>query len=183
MTKMFDPKKPPAGTEFGVPPGDYVIALTWFERKIAKKSGADYLRAKYTVVCGHAKGKVFWASISLDTSSGGAMTRLSLMAELCGVTQAFDLESDDDIRANLCLRPFKARITRKTENGYTNNDIERYLKEMSNAEEKAAQAWVLDYEEGNEYDSDGGSPGTGNSGGGSGGKSKASDFDDDDIPF
>lgn len=179
MATMFDPKKPPAGggnQDHGVPPGDYVIALTWFERKLSKKSQQPYLRAKYTVVCGAAKGKTFWASISLDTSSAGAMTRLSLMAEQCGVTEAFDLDSDDAVRANLALRPFKARVRRVTENGYTNNDIERYIKDgMSAAEEKAARTWVLDYEEGAEYDGDGGSPGTG--------KSKADDFGDDDIPF
>jgi len=174
---IFDPKKKYASE--GLPPGDYLIALVDYQRKESKEKRKPYLRAKYEVVAGAAAGKTFYATISLDTDNGGAMTRLSLMAECCGVTEAFDLNSDKAFTDAFCDRPFKARVKRTTENGYTNNDIERYLKDVSSHEQKAMDAWVLNSGEEREMDSKLGASG----GSGARGKSSASDFADDDIPF
>lgn len=179
MGKMFDPKQNKPEWE-GLPPGEYLIALRSFERKLSKEKRTPYLRAKYQVIAGPAKGKTFFASISLDMENAGSAGRLSLFAERCGVTQAFDLDNDDDFRRLFCDVVFKARVALKKANGYTNNDIERYL-EMNDAEIKKATEWAL-----TAADDEDASAATGSSGGGGGGNGKSGKnafLDDDDIPF
>lgn len=174
MSGMFDPKKK-YGSE-GLPPGDYLIALVEYERKKSKERNRPYLRCKYEVCAGPAKGKFFYATVSIDTDNMGAMSRLSVFASAVGVEESFSLDDDKAFTANFVDIPFKARLTRKTENGYTNNDIERYLlDEVTAADKKAMDAWVLNADEEREA-----SHATGGGKRPTGGKS---DFGDDDIPF
>lgn len=181
----FDPKKErEKNKDEGIPAGDYLLVLKSFERKTARTSGKDYLRSRFQVIYGPAKGKSFFDSISLDTGNSGSMLRLSLLAEGCGRTEPFDLDSDADLRAALTGKPFKARVKRAFENGYTNNGIERYLvseKDVSQREREIMDIWSMERQEEEDMgQGDGGPPISDGDfyGGGGGGRAP-----DDDIPF
>lgn len=182
---MFDPKKAreAANEDQGVPAGDYLIAMKSFQRKESKKNKTDYLRCRFIVIAGAASKKSFFDTVSLDTSNSGSMFRLSLLAEQCGVDKPFDLGSDADIRANLVGRPFKARINRKVENGYTNNGIERYLTgdAVTTRDKELMELWLLESQEEEEFNGGGGS--SGGDGFDSNGLPDAPPPGDDDIPF
>ena len=124
---MFDPQKAKEQNKNrGIPAGDYLLAIKSFERKTSKR-GKDYLHCRIIVIAGAAAKRSFFDNISLDQTNDGAMFRLSMLSEQCGVEQAFDLDDDRAIRDNLVGRPFKARVSLKHENGYANNGIERYI--------------------------------------------------------
>lgn len=180
----FDPKaakEAGSGSDNdGVPAGEYLLALKSFQRKTSQK-GKQYLRGRFVVIAGGAAGKGFFDSISLDTDNQGSMFRLSLLAEQCGTTEAFDLDDDGELRAALCGKPFKAKVNRKVENGYTNNGIERYLTKITDREREIMDAWVIEEGERRSFDDDGGGSSQG---------STMSPYDDsaphaadDDIPF
>jgi hypothetical protein len=191
----FDPKNRPAQQDNdGVPGGDYLIVLKNFARKTSA-AGNPYLRARYEVIAGPAKGKQFFDSIGLDVSNSGTAFRLSMFAELVGRTEAFDLENDAELREVFCNRPFKARIKRTVQGQYVNNGIERYVpaKDVSQRENEIMAIWSMEWDEKHAH---GGGPGgdqgsfderaphaadgaDGYGGWGSGGGGQA----DDDIPF
>jgi hypothetical protein len=166
----FDPKKAREEGNQGIPPADYLLAIKTFERKESKK-GKDYLLCKIGVIHGAAKGKTFRDIISLDVDNSGTAFRLSLLMEGVGHEEAIDLRSDEDLRKALINRPFKAKVNRKVENGYTNNGIERYLvgQAVTDGEREIMNDWVIDASATDDYDNPGGGdvppPG------------------DDDIPF
>lgn len=172
---LFDPNqhKKPADQPQGVPPSDYLLAITYLKRNFAKTDGKPYLRAKFQVIYGPLKGQEFYDSISLDLTNQGAMFRLALLSEQCGVTQAFDLDNDDEIKERLMRRPFKARVKRSVSGQYTNNGIERYITDPTPQEVHAMQVWHMEDEERRA------------SGGGSSGSDSrdAPPPGDDDIPF
>lgn len=145
MTAMFDPKKARAegGKNDGLPPGEYLIAIKRFERKTSK-AGKKYLHCLFHVIAGAAKKRTFFENLSLDMANAGAMTRLSLLAEQCGVEGAFDLDEDAEIQKHLVGRPFKARISRTQSGQYTNNGIERYLMgaAVTDRDRAAMEEWV-----------------------------------------
>lgn len=194
---MFDPKNRPApSSNDGVPGGDYLVVLKNFSRKFANKTGQPYLRGRYEIVAGPAKGKQFFDSIGLDVTNPGTAFRLSMFAELCGVTEAFDLDDDNLLRELLCNKPFKARVNRSIQGQYVNNGIGRYfpLKEVSQREQELMAVWSMEWEEKQAQGGGGGQSsfderaphaadgyGGDDFGGGYGGGSSSNP--DDDIPF
>jgi hypothetical protein len=192
----FDPKNPPsADSSDGVAPGDYILAMTNFIRKTAAKTGNAYLRARFVVCAGVAKGKSFYAAVSLNYTSPGIAARLSMYCEQVGMLEAFDPDDDRELRAVFVGRPFFARVSRKVDGQYVNNDIERFLnKEAQHEKVQAAMALWLKEEEArrNIEDQGGGDQRDYDFGGGDGGgyvddQGMPSDrFNapiDDDIPF
>lgn len=181
----FDPKEQrEKNKNEGVPAGEYLIVMRGFERKTAKQSGKDYLRCRFQVIAGPAKGKSFFDSVSLDTDNSGSMFRLSLLAEQCGQTEAFDLDLDAELRKAFIGKPFKARVKRTTENGYTNNGIERYVtgKGISDREREMMEIWAMEKQEEDDMgQGDGGPPLRDEDE--FGGSSRSSGRPDDDIPF
>jgi hypothetical protein len=188
---MFNPKDRPKQDDDGVPGGDYLLVLKNFARKIAQKSGLPYLRARYEVIAGPAKGKQFFDSIGLDISNSGTALRLSIFAELCGVTESFDLDDDDGLRERLCGKPFKARVKRSISGQYVNNGIERYFqaKDVSQREQEIMNVWAMEWEERGQRGQgsfDGGAPHAADGddfGGGGGWGGGGASGTDDDIPF
>lgn len=145
---MFDPKKAKEeNANRGLPSGPYLLAVSSFDRKTSK-AGKEYLNARIVVIAGPAKKRSFFDNISLDQNNKGAMFRLSMLAEQCGVEAAFDLDDDAAIRENLVGRPFKAQVSLKHENGYTNNGIERYITgdKVTEKDREAMEQWVIDAE-------------------------------------
>lgn len=143
---IFDPKKAKEqSNNRGIPAGEYLLAIASFKRKESKK-GKDYLNARIVVIAGAAKKRSFFDNISLDTDNSGAMFRLSMLSEQCGVDAPFDLADDDDIKANLVGRPFKAKVSLKHENGYSNNGIERYITgdKVTDKDRELMEQWVID---------------------------------------
>ena len=119
------------------------------------------------MIAGAAKNKSFFDNISLDVSNQGAAFRLSMLCEQCGVTEAFELDNEAELRSKLCGRPFKARVKREFSNGYTNNGIERYLGDkISDGDRSTMEEWVAAQADNQEW-----------SGGGGGGFRH-----DDDVP-
>lgn len=174
---MFDPQKAKDESKNrGIPSGDYLLAISSFKRKTSKK-GKDYLNARIIVIAGAAKKRSFFDNISLDVENSGAMFRLSMLSEQCGVEKPFDLDSDDELRANLCMRPFKARVSLKHENGYANNGIERYITgdKVTDHDRQLMEEWLV--ESAAESDWNGGGSGDG------GYDDGAPPPGDEDIPF
>lgn len=169
----FDPKKAREEGNQGVPPGDYLLAIRDFERKISKKD-KPYLQCKIMIIAGAAMKKKFRDIISLDIENEGTAFRLALLLEACGHTGQIDLENDQALHRAILDRPFKARVNRKQEGQYTNNGIERYLvgDAVTRADAETMKEWVIAAEMENEYDA-----------GHGGDAPHASQSGDDDIPF
>ena len=176
---MFDPAKAKTdNANRGIPSGEYLLAIKSFERKTSKAK-KPYLHCRIVVIAGAAKKRSFFDNISLDTENSGAMFRLGILAEQCGVEQAFDLEKDADIHAALVGRPFKAKLSLKHENGYANNGIERYVTgdKVTQTERKVMEEWTIENAEQEDFDNTGGDRD------GHGGDDDAPPPDDSDIPF
>lgn len=174
---LFDPKKNGEGgggrSDASIPSGEYLLALVWFERRRSKR-GNDYLRAKYEVVAGQRAGATFFSNLSLDVASPGTAGRLSLFCACVGQEVAFDLGKDEEVRKAWCGKPFKARVEVRTEGGWTNVDLARYLPQLTDAERKAADGWVLDQQDRRALEGDAPSKG---------GKAQEWDDAEDDLPF
>jgi len=138
----FDPNKSYGGEV--LPSGEYLLAMTMCERKESRQNpGRYYMRARFKVIAGASKGASFFSSVGIDTSSQGTAARLSLYCKAVGQLEAFDVDSDAAFEAAFLGKPFKAKI-KTTQNGqYTNNDIERYVLTMTNAENEICEEfWV-----------------------------------------
>lgn len=149
---LFDPSKHGNGSGDrrddggGIPAGEYLLAMRWFERRTAK-SGAAYLRAKYEVIHGPRSGQTFFANVSLDVSKAGVAGRLSVYCAAIGQDRPFDLNSDEAVKRAFLGKPFKAKVSVRESNGYTNTDLERCFAQVSPAERRTMDAWVLDQQE------------------------------------
>ena len=140
----FDPNAKRENTNQGIPPGDYIVAIRDFDYKESKK-GKPYLACKMQVIAGAAKGKKFRDIVSLDIENEGTAFRLSLLLQECGVTSAIELDDEKAVREAIVNQPFKVRLSRKHENGYVNNGIERYLtgNAVTDADRAAMEEWVV----------------------------------------
>lgn len=119
-----------------VPAGSYLLALVWFRRKRNKEGTADYLSCKYEVLAGPLKGSAFFSAISVDVSKAGTVTRWQIWMRVLELEEEFEIgdsaegtdgEGDREISRLFQGKPFGAEVDRKTENGYVNNGIARYL--------------------------------------------------------
>jgi len=187
----FDPSKHQNSDFQALAAGTYVVAMTKYERKTSQK-GTQYLRATFKVVHGRAKGKTFFSSVGLDTSKEGTATRLGLYCRAVGVTKAFDLDNDGALEAAFLGKPFKAQVN-QTQNGqYVNNDIQKYVFELTSDEAGAAEDWWADWQAKARDRSDPGGGGddwnaddyeTATNSGGRNRRAQDDDFGDPDIPF
>jgi hypothetical protein len=146
---IFDPSKHQSDdNQQPLPAGPYLVALVGFERKRSDRTGGDYLRGRFKVLHGRAKGRTFYSTIGLDVRRDGAAARLGLYCKAVGVTKPFDLDDDAAVTRALVGKPFKAQIS-QTQNGqYVNNDVQRYLLDgMTSEEQEAAEAWWQDWSE------------------------------------
>lgn len=165
----FDPN---ADYETTIPPGTYLLALTSYERKVGKSSGKPYLRCRYQIIDGPAKGESFFSNLGIDVANRGAMFRLKLMAEAVGLTQAFDLDDDRAFNDAFVNKPFKALLKSQRNGDFVNTEIDRYQKDVSPGERDILQSWMMDRAEEGAFD-----------GGGGGYSDGASSDFSDDIPF
>jgi len=142
-----------SGGSSTVPAGDYMLALVWFKRQVGKDSGQDYLRCKWQVIGGRAKGKSFFANISCNLSKEGTVVRWQILMECCGVTEQFELgstregndrEGDDNITRLFMHKPIKARVKVETNGGYTNNDLQmlHFRKNWTDEDQAIALKWL-----------------------------------------
>ena len=167
---LFDPSKHQkapgggGGDSSDLPAGEYLLAMKWFERRTSK-AGGPYLRAKYVVCYGPRSGAEFFSNVSIDVSKPGAAGRLGVYCAAVGIDKPFDLADDGALRRAFLGKPFKAKVSVRSSNGYTNHDIERYSPTVSPAERRVMDNWVLDQQESEAM-----------------GDAKAQS-DDDDIPF
>lgn len=137
--------------EFTGAPGDYVIAMTWFERRQGK-SGADYLRCAFTVAAGPHRGESFFCAVSLAVDKIGARRRLELWMESVGMDDEIDLDADRDIARAFRGKAFKATLSRKESHGsdgreWINYDIERtvYPRLYSDRDLAAVAEWNAEW--------------------------------------
>ncbi len=108
-------------------PGEYLLALVWFARRVGRTSGSPYLRCKFVVCAGSQKGKAFFTPWSLDLSKRGAAKRWELWMEQVGCEEEVDLQDDGAVRAVFLGKPFRAEVKVSTRNGYDNTDIDRLI--------------------------------------------------------
>ena len=146
---MFDPTKyegSNSSRQSGIAAGEYLLSIESIERKQGKNG--PYLRARFEVVYGPRAGAHFWSNIGINVaSSAGTAARLAILCKCVGQTAPFDLNDDRSIARAIVGKPFKARIKRVENGGYVNNDIERYMPELTDEERRAADGWVLDRQE------------------------------------
>lgn len=174
----FDPNKTYA--EDALPSGSYLLAMTTFERKLARKDQSPYLRARFAVIAGPCKGKSFFSSVGIDVNKGGVASRLAVYAKAVGQTDPFDLDDDslDDVFVG---KPFKATVKTSVNGQYTNNDVEKYVLDLTAREVEICDAYWNEFvakgenkQSSGAYDDDGFGGGAGTS---------SSPDGDDDIPF
>lgn len=134
----FDPKDN-AGSGSNaeiVPAGRYGLALVWFTRRTSR-AGTDYLSVKYEITDGPMKGKSFFSMIGLDLSQNGTRVRWSLLCQVCGVQEEFELgssndgtaaEGDENIARLFKFKPFRGEVTVEKNGEYTNNTVARIIK-------------------------------------------------------
>src|SRR5690349_19704265 len=191
---MFDPTKHKESPTFeALQPGPYLLAMTSLERKVSSK-GTEYLRCRWVVVGGPRRGASFFAILSINPESEGAMQRLKSYCVAIGYNmKPFDLKKNRDLADVFIGRPFLAQVRLEKNGQYENNDIGYWIKDAWNPDQtRAASEWrskFLESYDPSKYDQqsqssndDGwgtGQPPSGNSGGGR----DDFDFADDDIPF
>jgi hypothetical protein len=196
MTNMF---KPGAQTETGddtgrrpqveIPPGKYLIALVWFQRKTAK-SGSEYLTCKFEICAGPLAGEGFFTMVSLDTSKSVSCKRLELWMENVGRDTEIDLDSDKDIAEAFRGKAFKATLLTRRNGTYVNVEIDRfaYTRDYTADEDAACEEWEENHKsrgwESRDPTDPGHEPGDAVKGKRSEPQfSPGSTFGDDDIPF
>ena len=117
-------------------PGPYLLALVWFQRKTGRDSGRRYLRVKYQVIGGRAKGASFFDMISLDLSKPGTVTRWQIFSDAVGVQEPFELgsweednedEGDENLRRLFLRQPFGADVSKEKDGQYRNNRIQQFI--------------------------------------------------------
>jgi len=141
---MFDPSKAEPG-EAALPSGEYLLAMISFERKFGRESRRPYIRAKFKAFSGPCKGRTFFAAVGVDLTSPGIRSRLALYCKCVGQSEPWDPEDDRQFGDVFLGKPFKASV-KTTQNGdYTNNDIARFLPELSAREEAACDAFWTDW--------------------------------------
>lgn len=108
-------------------PGEYLLALVWFDRRVGHSSGAPYLRCKFVVCAGSQKGKAFFTPWGLDLSKRGAAKRWELWMEQVNCEEEVDLQDDRAIDRVFKGRAFKAEVKVSTRNSYENTDIHHLI--------------------------------------------------------
>lgn len=117
-----------------VPPNDYLLAMVGFSVRTGRKSGKPYLNARYRVIHGEQEGAEFYSSLGIDTTNHNIANRLGVFCRCIGQEDEFDLEDKGDLMRVFIGKPFKAKVSRKEQNQYINNDVERYIPTVSDAE-------------------------------------------------
>lgn len=136
-----------------IPAGEYIIALRSFRRKVGKNSGQDYLNCRWVICAGPLEGKVFYSSMSLDLSKEGAVNRLRIWMEACGVKDEFEIgstaeqtaqEGDQNIRELFVGQPFVVTVKVERNGQYTNHDIEKihYVRLWTDHQKAAMDIWL-----------------------------------------
>lgn len=110
-----------------LPPGPYLLALVYCERKRGRDSGNEYLRCRFVVCSGPKKGQGFFCNWGLDVSKAGCLRRWELWMEQVGCDEELDTDSDRMIAKNFKGKPFKAEIKTTQRGEYTNTDIARLV--------------------------------------------------------
>lgn len=146
---MFDPNQyadeSPRKYET-IPAGEYLLAIAYLERKQGRNG--PYLRARYEIIDGQRAGQTFFSNIGINVAeSRGSAGRLAVFCRCIGQQSPFDLDDDRSVNRAFVGRPFKARVSLKQNGQWTNNDIERYLPELTDEERRIADGWVLDRQE------------------------------------
>jgi hypothetical protein len=197
MTNMFKPG-PARGEEdtdggrkaqVEIPPGKYLIALVWFQRKTAK-SGSEYLTCKFEICAGPLAGEGFFTMVSLDTGKTVPCKRLELWMENVGRDTEIDLDSDQEIAEAFRGKAFKATLLTRRNGSYVNVEIDRfaYLRDYTDEDDAACEAWEAKRSargwEGRDPTDPGHAPADAPAGRRSEPEfSPGSSFADDDIPF
>ncbi len=201
------PGKPTGGGDEALPAGVYIVALRSFSRKTSK-AGNEYLRCRFVVCTGPAKGRGFFTNMGLDFSKEGTRNRWLIWMEACDVNEEFEIgseaegtveEGDENLKRLFVDQPFKITLKVETNGQYRNNDIQliHFKRNWTQADYEAISQWLSERESRGD-DAGGGGGGGGPVGdGGSGGGPVDDDYydnraggtkaggyaGDDDIPF
>lgn len=123
-----------------IPPGEYLIAATFFKRQMTSK-GDDIYRVTFEVLEGPFKGRKIYSSffIDLDETRQMAIAKWAAFAQCAGVLDEFDTINEQQIQMLFLNKTVKAAIKKdhyKARDGQiaASNDITRFLKEFTPGE-------------------------------------------------
>lgn len=212
MTR-FDPKNSGGGSGGGgdrgdglrdVPPNDYLLAMVGFSVKTGKKPPhRDYMNARFRVIHGEYDGAEFYCSVGIDVSNQNIANRLGVYCRCVGHDEEFDPADKGDLSRVFIGKPFKAKVSRRENGQYINNDVNRYILEVSDDERGIMNLFAANFRDteapnswgqtgggtqdpqGDPFAGDGERGGSGGDpfGGGGGDSGGARNPADDDIPF
>lgn len=105
------------------PPNMYLLALTWFTRKVSEKTGNMYLRASFRIIAGPLDGGQLYASLPIMEKLG-AIRRWQIYAQAVGYKEPLQLSDDAAVMHAFRGRGFKAHvIEEKGNDGRSRNDL------------------------------------------------------------
>lgn len=174
-----------------VPPNDYLLAMVGLFRKTSK-AGNEYLNCRFRVIHGEHEGSEFYGAIGIDLANQNVANRLGVYCRCIGQTEEFDVDDKGDLMRVFIGKPFKAKVKRRSREyegkTYVDNDVERYILDVSDEERSAMRLFEQNFRDTES------SSGWGQTGGGTqdpqadpfaGGEQRgtSSPAPDDDIPF
>ncbi len=131
-----------------VPPNDYLLAMVGLYRKTAA-NGRDYLNCRYRVIHGEHEGAEFYSSLGIDVSNHNIAGRLGVYCRCIGQEEEFDLDNKGDLMRVFLGKPFKAKVKRREREyqgkTYTDNDVERYIPEVTDAERSVMNLFAANF--------------------------------------
>jgi hypothetical protein len=149
----FDPNSDEYGNqgdifkyEDNLPPSDYILVGKFMSFSTSSK-GVDYAKIRMEVLSGPAKGASYWQFQTLNFSKEGSKNRLAWFCRACRFNRTFNENDPAQLADMALLRPFKACISRKTDNYGVKNDIVRYYipgkdRQVGKAEIEIFDKWL-----------------------------------------
>jgi hypothetical protein len=174
---MFNPSAPEwidkdrggdAGGRLAVA-GDYLLVCTRYSRQ-KSNAGKPFLLCTFRVISGPQKNKTFMERIYLNDE---ALWKLARFCKAVGHEASFNLGSDRELTSAIVRRPFKVRVSIKTEGDKKYTQIDFWYFEVTEEEGAIIDEWVAEAaaDPDNDHRADGSVGG------------KSSGVNDDDIPF
>ena len=181
-----------------VPPNDYLLAMVGFAVRTGRKPPhRNYMNARFRVIHGECSGAEFYCSVGIDVGNQNIANRLGVYCRCIGHDEEFDPSDKADLMRVFLGKPFKAKVSRRENGKYVNNDLERYIPDVSDAERSVMDLFAANFRDTERSDSWGQTGGgtqdpQGDPFAGDGHSSGGDPFDaatppgnpaDDDIPF
>lgn len=130
--------------------GDYILWISKLTRERNPKSKKPYLLARCRVIYPiEHKGRNFYERIYINPES---LWKLGQLCKAMGHEDAFALDSDREVQAAICRKPFKAKVEIRSEGDKKYPQIGFIVFEPTDEERVVMDAWVAEKAAEREYD-------------------------------